>query len=144
MSSVEGTHAMRPDSIRKFDLFYLASIAIGIASSLMNYDALLADVATKLSEAGLQDSSGTVMLVILGVFFAFNMLLWFLASRMRIGFVKWILLVIVVVSALLRLLNITSGVNVSITDIISVLLKAIAVFFLFRADTKEWYAIRGQ
>ena len=135
---------MRPDSIRKFDIFYLAAIALGIASSLMNYEAKLPVVAAELSQAGAQDAAGAVMFIMLGLVFAFNMLLWFLASKMRIGFVKWILLAVVVVSIVLRLLNITQGVNVSITDLLNVLLKAIAVFFLFRPDTTEWFAARTQ
>lgn len=135
---------MRPDSIRKFDMFYLAAILIGVASSLMNYDTTLQAAATQLSDAGLQDSAGTVLVATLGVIFAFNMLLWFLVSRLRIGFVKWIILLIVLFSVANRLLGISQGLNVSITDIISVLLKAIAVSFLFRADTKEWFAPRSQ
>ena len=134
---------MRPDSLRKFDMFYLAAILIGVASSLMNYDATLEAAATQLSEAGLQGYAGTVMAITLGVIFAFNMLLWFLVSRLRIGFVKWLILLIVLFSVANKLLGISQGVNVSITDVLSVLLKAIAVSFLFRADTKEWFAPRG-
>ncbi|KLI64692.1 hypothetical protein [Aurantiacibacter marinus] len=135
---------MRPDSIRKFDIFYLAAIAIGLASSLLNYDVQMDAAAVELSTAGLQDQAGTVMLVTLGLILAFNMLLWFLASRMRIGFVRWILLVVVLISVATRLMGITQGANVSITDLISVLLKAISVFFLFRADTSEWFAARSE
>ncbi len=134
---------MRPDSIRKFDMFYLAAIAIGLASSLMNYDSQLEAAAGQLSQAGLQDQAGTVMMVTLGLILGFNLLLWFLASKLRIGFVKWIILLIVVISVASRLMGIAQGANVSITDLISVFLKAISVFFLFRSDASEWFAARS-
>ncbi len=133
---------MRPDSIRKFDLFYLAAIAIGIASSLLNYDALRDASSVQLREGGLETYADTVVFLTLGIGLFINLLLWFLASRMRIGFVKWILLVFVAISVLTRVMGVAGGANVSITDLVNVLLKGIAVWFLFQPDAKEWFAAK--
>ena len=35
---------MRPESIRRFDLFYLAALALGALGFVLNYDAAVAQV----------------------------------------------------------------------------------------------------
>jgi hypothetical protein len=136
---------MRPDSIRKFDLFYLGSLAVGIASALLNYDTQLEGITTQLAEAGLQDSAGTMFMVMSAISLGINLLLWFLASRLRMGWVKWILLAFLAFSMLSNLFALTQdNLNVSLTNLVSVLLKAIAVFFLFQQDAKEWFAAAGK
>lgn len=131
---------MRPESIRKFDLFFLAAIALGVASSLLNYDSLLIAASEPLREAGIAELSETVLIVTLGLGIAINLLLWFLISVLRIGFVRWILLLIVVFLVVTRVLNVAQGANVSLTDLVAVLLKAIAMWFVLRPDAREWFA----
>lgn len=136
---------MRPESLRKFDLFYLASIAIGIASSLMNYESQVSALGVRLAEAGLSYPAESFLLIALGIGLAFNVLLWFLASQMRLGFVKWIILAFVLYSGATTMFALSMSMGtLSITGLLNVLLKAIAVTFLFRADAKEWFAARGQ
>ncbi len=136
---------MRPDSIRKFDMFYLASIVIGIASSLMNFETQVGALEVRLTEAGLSAPAEGFLLTTLAIALAINLLLWFLASRMRLGFTKWIILAFVLYSAATAVAGLAMGLGtISITGLLNVVLKAIAVSFLFRADAKEWYATRGQ
>ena len=136
---------MRPDSIRKFDMFYLASILISIASSLMNFDSQVSALEERLADVGVNYSAESFLLITLGFAFAINLLLWFLASRMRLGFTKWIILAFVLYSVATAIAGLSMGLgSVSITGLLNLILKVIAVSFLFRADAKEWYAARGQ
>ncbi|QZH76291.1 MAG: hypothetical protein JY451_07080 [Erythrobacter sp.] len=132
---------MRPDSIRKFDLFFLAALAVGVASALLNYDTQMGAITTQLGEAGMAEHAGTVMFATLGIGLAVNLLLWFLVSRLRIGWVKWLLLAFLIYSVLsIGVALTTVGFNLSLTGLVNVLLKAIAVFFLFQPDAREWFA----
>lgn len=132
---------MRPDSIRKFDLFYLAAVAISIASALLNFDTQVAGLGEQLSNSGLDMPAETFLLISLGIAFAINMLLWFCVSRLRMGWVKWVILVFVIYSIVTLASAMAMGLaSLSITGVLTVLLKAIALSFLFRADAKEWFA----
>ena len=136
-----GEAAMRPESIRKFDLFYLAAIAIGIASSLLNFEQVVAGMEQQLAASGLNmDATGMVIgSNALGI--GVSLILWFFASRMRQGWVKWVLLLLLMIQAASIPGALTMGVGtLSITMLIVVLLKAIAIWFLFRPDAKEWFA----
>lgn len=136
---------MKPDSIRKFDIFYLACVALGVASSLLNYEAQVASVGRLWQDAGIADAAGIFVFVSLGIAFVINLLLWFLVSRLRMGWVKWVLVVFVAYSAITMAAAASMGMgSVSITGVITTLLKAIAVFFLFQPDAKEWFATKGE
>jgi len=136
---------MRPDSIRKFDLFYLASMAIGVASALMNFDSQVGALEARFAELGVNYPAEGFLLTALGVAFALNLLLWFLVAQMRLGFVKWIIMAFVLYSVGTTGVALSMGMgSVSITGLLNVVLKVIAVSFLFRADAKEWFATRSQ
>ena len=136
---------MRPDSIRKFDLFFLGALAVGIASALLNYETQMGAITAQLGEAGMGEHAGTVMFVTLGIGLAINLLLWFLVSRLRIGWVKWLLLAFLIYSVLsIGVALTTEGLNLSLTGLVNVLLKAIAISFLFRPDTRDWFAAAGK
>ncbi|VVT02861.1 hypothetical protein [Erythrobacter sp. EC-HK427] len=142
---------MRPESLRKFDLFYIAAIGIGVASGLLNYDTQVRMLESQLAPSGMQGSAEVAALTSVGVAFLFNLILWFLASRMRVGLAKWLIVALVAFSLLMLVVGLTSSVgiagmraSVSITGLITVLLKAIAVSFLFRPDAKAWFAGRAE
>ena len=132
---------MRPDSIRKFDIFFLASVAMGAASSLLNYDAQVESLAQQWEPLGMADQSAAFILGagVLGVLI--NMLLWYLASRMRQAWVKWVLVIFVAIIAASVFSALGSGFgSVSITGLVTLLLRGIAVYFLFTPEAKEWFA----
>lgn len=142
---------MRPESLRKFDLFYIAAIGIGLASGLLNFDSQLSLAERQFAETGLADYAGSIVLLSAGIAFAFNLLLWFMASRLRMGWVKWLISLMVVYSLGIGLMGLTASLTVSgltpsisITGMITVLLKAIAVSFLFRKDALEWFASKAE
>lgn len=132
---------MRPESLRKFDLFYIAAIGIGLASGLLNYDAQMRMLESQMAGSGLEQYSGGIVLASAGIALAFNLILWLLASRLRMGWVKWVIVALVLYSLGTLVVGLSmSMVSVSITGLITVLLKAIAVSFLFRPDAKAWFA----
>ena len=110
---------MRPESIRRFDLFYLAALALWVLGFVLNYDTLVAQVETQSAEAGL--------------------LLWFLVSRKRVGIAKWVIVLLFVID-LFDLRALVSG-EMSVLRIIPLLvllLRAAAIFYLFQPDSKAW------
>ncbi|WP_271079005.1 hypothetical protein [Aurantiacibacter sp. MUD61] len=132
---------MRPDAIRKFDLFFLASVAMGLASGLLNFDAQVAALAQAWTQVGLQDQAESFIIGITIVGFAVNMLLWYLASRKRQGWVKWVLAAFVAFSAVSIVSALASDMgSLSLTGAIALLLKAIATVFLFMPDAKAWFS----
>lgn len=136
---------MKPDSIRKFDIFFLASVAMSVASSLLNFDTQVEALKVAWEPQGLQDYAGTFVFVTLAVAFAVNMLLWYLASRFRQGWVKWVLIFFIAYTLITTVAALNMGVgSVSITGAITILLKIVAVYFLFQTDAKEWFASKGE
>lgn len=135
---------MRPDSIKKFDLFFLASIAIAVVQALMNYETMEAAVGAQLETAGLGSEMSAILPISLAVGFALQLLLWFLISRLRLGWVRWVLLAFVAYRALSIPLAVSSGVaSLSITGVIAALLQIIALWFVFQPDAREWFASRS-
>ncbi|GGD62351.1 hypothetical protein GRI62_13345 [Erythrobacter arachoides] len=132
---------VRPDSIKKFDLFYLAAIAIGVAQALLNYDAMQTALAGGLSSTGLAGQAGIVLPIGLALGFGFSLFNWFLVSRLRQGWARWVLLVFVAwrVSSIPLAIGAGMG-SLSITGMIAALLQMIALYFLFRPETRAWFA----
>lgn len=131
---------MRPESIRRFDLFYLAALALWVLGFVLNYDAVVAQVEVQSAAAGLPLGSGFaigVFAFLLGIW----LLLWFLVSRKRVGFAKWIIVGLFVID-LFDLPALVSGnmTALGIIPLIVLLLRAVAIFYLFQPDTKAWLA----
>lgn len=132
---------MRPNSIRKFDLFYLASIAIAVAQALLNYDAMKASLETQLGAGGMAGSAGSLLPLGLAIGFALSLGLWFLVSRMRQGWARWALVLFVAWRALSIPSALATGLaSLSITGAIAALLQVIALGFLFQPDARAWFA----
>ena len=50
---------MKPESIRRLDMFYLGSIALSLVGYLISYDAMVRQMEAKTAAAGVQLGSGT-------------------------------------------------------------------------------------
>ena len=131
---------MRPQSIKYFDYLYLGSIALGVLSFLLNYNAIAAEIDRETAETGVQIGSGLAMgSLIFSVIV--SLALWFLISRLRIEFVKWILIVFFFVGLIgiptvfAQLPNLQA-----ILSLIATVLQALAIYFLFQPDAKAWFA----
>ena len=131
---------MKPDSIRKFDLFYLGSLAISAAGFIIGYDAVTAQIAGEGAAQGLALGPGwAIGAFVIGI--AINLLLWWLTSAKRIAIAKWI----IVLFFLLGLLSLPGTFAGGLTmlealSLVAVAAQAVAIWFLFRPDAKAWFA----
>lgn len=133
---------MKPASIRRFDLFYLASIALSIVTYVLSYDTMLASVQARTASAGVHLGAGTVvatMVISIGI----SLLLWFLVSRSRMAVAKWII-VLFFVLGLTGIPGLISGAWTLLKTLsaLNILLEAAAIYYLFQPDAKAWLAER--
>jgi hypothetical protein len=131
---------MRPASIRRFDMFYLASLALLAIGFFISFDATVASVAAQTAAKGLEVGTGFTV-GLFAVVLAIELLLWFLVSRKGVAIAKWVLVLLVILD-IFGLPALIAG-TLSAPKMISLLrfvLEAAAVAFLFRADAKAWFA----
>lgn len=137
---------MKPESIRRFDLFYLGSVVLSLVGSLVSYNAMVAQMQARTAAAGMQLGSGMVIgTVVLSI--AISLLLWFLVSRKAVVIAKWIIVLFFVLGLISAMgvagtPSLFSG-NWTLLKTISavvLLLEAAAVYYLFQPDAKAWFA----
>ena len=131
---------MKPESIRRFDLFFLASLALLTVGFFISFDATVAAIEAQTAAKGLQVGSGFTI-GLFAVVLAINLLLWFLVSRKGATIAKWLLVLLLVID-LVGLPELLSG-GLTAPRMISLLriaLEAVAIAFLFKADTKSGFA----
>ena len=135
---------MRPESIKKFDLFFLAATAIGVAQALLNYETMETALKAELAAADMAGQAGVFLGVGLAIGYGISLLLWFLVSRMRQGWARWVLLALVAYRVVSIPSALAAGVgSLSITGVIGALLQVIAMWFMFRPDARAWFASRA-
>lgn len=135
---------MRPDSIKKFDLFYLGSITIQFIAGFLDRDAIAALISSRFAPApganGLvEGSSDTLAIVLIALQTALQLLLWYLVSRRRIGPVRYLIVALVAIN-LLGLPAIFAALP-AIQPLIALfvlVLQLIALFYVFKAESAIW------
>jgi hypothetical protein len=135
---------MRPDSLRKFDLLYLGAMALGAVNVAVSFDALAAMAEQAMAAQGVAGFGRTAMLAGVIGGFCISLLLWFLVSRARLGFMKWILLLLLaynLVSLPSTQLDVRANTLLSLA---SLAMQAGAIWFLFRPDARAWFDSKGQ
>lgn len=131
---------MKPESIRRFDLFFLASLALFAAGFFISLGATAAAIEAETAANGLKIGGNAFAIGLFVVVFAINLVLWFLVSRKGTNIARWLLVVLLVID-LFGLPSLLSG-SLSLPTIVSllrILLEAVAIAFLFRADAKPWF-----
>lgn len=132
---------MKPASIKKFDLFYLGSIAVGAIGFAIGYDTLVEQTNAQLAAEGIEGLGAGAVIASLLLGIAINLALWFLVSVLRIEFVKWIVVLLTAWGVLSLALALGDGLQATmISGIIATILSVIAVWFLFQPDAKAWFA----
>jgi hypothetical protein len=129
---------MRPESIRRFDMFYLGSVALMVLGFVISFDAAVASIQAQTAAKGVQVGAGFTI----GIFAAvllIDLLLWFLISRKRMALAKWLLVLLVIVD-LYGVPALFSGALTppKMISLLRIVLDAVAVAFLFAADAKAW------
>lgn len=131
---------MRPDSIRKFDMLWLGAIVLGAVNFFLTYGALKAQVDAQLAESGMDAGVGSAALIggfVFGV--VISLALWFLISRLRIDFVKWILILLFVWGLVGLPSLFAAGVTLTVViTVVTMVMQAAAIYFLFQPDAKAW------
>ncbi len=127
---------MQPDSIKKFSLLFLGSVALSIVNAILSYGIIKADLA----DAGLDVGIGAL---IGGVIFSLiiSMALWFLIMKLKIELVKWVMLAFLAFGLIGIPALFANGFQ--FTDIVAIIvfvIQAAAIYFLFQPDAKVWFA----
>lgn len=131
---------MRPASITKFDQLYLGAIALGIVSSVLNYDNTMAQLEADPAVAAAGMAGPGFMVGVTAFGFALSLLLWFFISRRASNVAKWILLVLTVIGTLAMPLGLLAVPLVqAIIAVVTTVMQIAAVWFLFRPDAKAWF-----
>ena len=135
---------MKPKALRRFDLFYLGSLAVQVIAFFVGYDQTREMMAATFAEQGLAVSPGLASGAMIGglVFGLFiSLLLWWLISHRRIEFVKWIVLALLAYSLVMLPQSFALGMTVSaIFALVVCVLQFVAVLNLFDSEAKEWFA----
>lgn len=138
----------KPNSMKKFDLFFWGSILLSILGMFLGWDMMQEVLATNSSMAEANDVVGQgTMRTVVWASMAFGILIyvliWFLISIKRIEFVKWVYIAFIVWG----MINMPAGFEmyggfrpVHIFGMISTILSLLAVWMTFRKDSKEWFA----
>ena len=135
----------KPVSIRKFDLLYLGHLVAGILAVAVGFegfkDALLAgSVGT---EAPLTpELASTAIIVGYGMQVLIGLALWFCISKLRLGFVKWLVVLLGFWMVATMPTNFVEG-RCGLFDFLSlggIALLGGAIFMLLQPDAKEWFA----
>ncbi|GGA13001.1 hypothetical protein GCM10010923_24670 [Blastomonas marina] len=135
---------MRPDSIKKFDLFYLGAVTIELIANFLDRASIAAVVANRFaggqgSRGLVEGSSDTVAIILIALLAALQLLLWYLVSRRRIGLVRYLVVGVVAIN-LLGLPTIFAALP-AIAPLVALFvlaLQLIAVFYLFKAESTIW------
>ena len=129
---------MRPDSIKKFDLFYLGAVTIELIANFLDRASIAAVVANRFaggqgSRGLVEGSSDTVAIILIALLAALQLLLWYLVSRRRIGLVRYLVVGVVKINLL--------GLLPALAPLVALFvlaLQLIAVFYLFKAESTIW------
>jgi hypothetical protein len=130
----------QPPSIKKFDIFYLAALGVYAVGFFLGFDQTVGMIREQYAAAGMTNlpvEGITTGGFIFGI--AISLLLWWFVSAKRSTVAKWILIVFFALGLLglptiFQNLNLTTGIS-----LLSMVLSAVAIWFLFQPDTKPWF-----
>ena len=130
---------MRPESIRRFDMFYLGSVALTAVDFMLQHDAVVAQMESQSQAAQVSLGAGFIDGAF-ALWIAFLVLLWFLAAHRRSNVAKWLIVLLAVINLWGVPALVTGGFTTAkIVSLMSFVLSWAAVYFLFRADAKAWF-----
>lgn len=139
---------MRPDSIKKFDLFYLGAITIQFIAGFLDRDSIAALVANRFSpDPGanglVEGSADTLVIVLIALQAALQLLLWYLVSRRKIGLVRYLIVALVAINLLgLPAIFAALPALAPLIALFVLALQLVALFYVFQAESTIW--LRGK
>jgi hypothetical protein len=134
----------RPISIVWFERCYLGSVVVGLINSMLSWDATVAKMSESPAAAQLGPSFMANMLIggmLFGVLI--SLLLWYFTARKGSVVTKWIITVFFALGLLGLVMGAMRGSVphglVGVVVVVTWVLSAIAVWQLFKPDTKLWF-----
>ncbi|MXO96852.1 hypothetical protein GRI34_10545 [Erythrobacter aquimaris] len=133
---------MKPAAIKKFDFLYIGSMVVSVLGAVLSFDDLVAISDDQLATEGLPAMGSGVLLIGLAFTIVITLALWFLVSKLRIEFVKYILALFAAYSIFSVAMG--SSAEVPMTNLligwVSTIMSVAAVYFLFTPEAKAWFA----
>jgi hypothetical protein len=131
---------MRPQSIIRFDQFYLGALALGIVNFALGYDAALAQMEADPAAAELGMAGPGFMFGVFGFSMAISLLLWWLTSRRASNGARWVLAVLGVIGVISIPFSLGQmALHQQVVTVIVTLVQIGALWFLFRPDANAWF-----
>lgn len=130
---------MRPKAIKTFELLYFGAIALVLANAVRDYEALRDNAGGDLVRRGLDPD--TLLISSIAFLIGVMLVLWFMTARLRIGFVRYLIVLLVAWQAwpLPGILAEEKGSSV-VVGIAAIVLQAVAVAFSFAPQARSWFA----
>jgi hypothetical protein len=136
---------MQPKSIKRFDLFYLVSLAVYVIGFFLSYDDTLALAREQYAAAGSDMNPSPLITGFFVFWMALGLLLWWLISSKGSNGAKWVLVALFVLLELIATIysiatNALPPPSVGMgLSLLSIVLKGVAIFYLFRPDAIAWF-----
>lgn len=134
----------RPISIINFERSFWASILFGIGGMVLHWTTVVDGLKEDPVLSGSVDVAVIAVGLALAFGFALSLLLWYLISRRANNVAKWIYVVVMgfgIVSTLTSINDpLSPGGFALAISLVSTALTAVSVFFLFRPDSRTWFA----
>ena len=133
---------MKPAAIKKFDLLYLGSVAVSLLGVLMVFDTMVEISNDELAAQGIAPMGQGFLIAGLAFWIFISLALWFLVSKLRIEFVKYVLALFAAYGVYTAAMG--SGGEAPVVTVIiswiSTMMTVGAVYFLFTPEAKAWFA----
>jgi hypothetical protein len=128
---------MRPQSIVNFERIVILYLVLGLVSTALNWQKMVAMVAQAHLGPGWVIGSQAVAIAI------YLLLIWFIAHKASVV-AKWIYVVLTVLGLVVGLINLPKtmalGAHSAILSCVQYVLAAIALWLLFRPDSRAWFS----
>ena len=134
----------RPLSIVWFERCYLGCVAVGVLNTALSWNKVIATASENPQAAQLGESFIPAVLTIgLVLGLITSALLWYFTARKGAAATKWIITALFVLNVLLSVLGAARGTFsegiMAVVAIVALVLNGLAVWNLFRPDTKVWF-----
>ena len=134
---------MKPRSISRFEAWYFLAVALSLVSTALGWSDMSTYTDAVIDDSGANSRGMGLVLLFSSVamFLVLALIFWAAIVLSRLGAARWVLAVLIAYAAYsvaMRIANTAMGFGL-IADIAAVVSAAIAVSFLFRADTKAWF-----
>ncbi|MBX3593828.1 hypothetical protein [Sphingomonas sp.] len=138
---------MRPISIVRFELAYLASIVVWLAGIPILWSVWIRTLEAQPGFAGnaqMMDVARMILIGVLALMLLISLALWYFTARRASTVGKWIVTILFALSVLrlpllVRSIAVSGNVSVGL-NIIGIALTGYAVWMLFRPDAQAWFA----